>query len=804
MVSRFSLVHHSSPLPEPEPPLVRAHHFASLFVMLATHSLLTIDQTRRGQLLPDVDVDAAASRPAPVLLTSDEQVDARESAVLVVDELLSPAECDVMWRTASDTFGLTSLTHSYVTTERQSDRLCILDCELTQLIWQRLGPFRTQLECPLFGSNALRLNECWRLSRYTAPSVGFKPHFDSPYVPSASERSALSVVVYLADVGSTDFYFIPADSATADVVGLTTDEEIAVRGGLERYHKYTVQAKRGRCVIFPHDLLHAGAPVDAGTKWVLRTDVVFSVDDSDVSPAMSAGDHHSVALEWFREAQNQELDGNVLQASRLYERTLSMRQHLHRNAADAAADSTSSSGNAHTWPLVLYFLDLNDLTHVAACSKAFQAWCERHRAIQDALWRKRHPEHDGLCDTIRNVQSAERAHWYYASATPRTQHQIEAHMPHYLPRFQSRHGSLCKFAYTRSVFDSNPAACLRALAMAAVYQFGVSAKSHTYVAQYDAERDRALACSMRELLDAAYYERPLAGAWYHVHRSSAADLTQAQCPPGSADNCVNPTPREALQKSVDPRMLQSRTAANSGAQAVVGFEAHLARGGDQYMAVFERNRKYLTGYTALRQTTTSLYKYKRCDHNRGGAPDGCPHEDWYGDVDHLVYYNNLICDFSQARLEVEEVDDDQWRCRCTQKLIQPYACRYWKAHLEPLNIAPFQHAACQWRSGAKQPNTQNYKRSFGGDHVWQGHRYARSCQRALHHLHVFQMDDAAEVDEEQWERESDSEVHDGNDRDHSDDELEQRDVLDVDNMLAPPVADADYMFVTQYAALDVM
>ena len=178
---------------------------------------------------------------------------------------------------------------------------------------------------------------------------------------------------------------------------------------------------------------------------------------------------------------------------------------------------------------------MNDLSCVASCSRMFQAWCERNRAIRSALWHKRHPEHHGLCDSIGNVRSAERAHWYFATAEPRMQRQIEAHMPDYLPRFQSRHGSLCTFAYTRSMFDSNPSACLRALAMAAVYQFGVSNKSRTYVAQYDAVRNRALACSARELLDAAFYELPLAGAWYHVHRSQDADLTQSSCGADTGD-----------------------------------------------------------------------------------------------------------------------------------------------------------------------------------------------------------------------------------------------------------------------------
>ena len=708
-----------------------------------------------------------------------------------------------MLRRATERFGLTSVEHAYATTERHGDRLCIIDEELTKLLWQRLEPIHPQLTWPNSTDSeqrqtaswtALRLNECCRLSRYCAPSIGFKPHFDSPFVPSFQERSALSVVLYLADVGSTDFYFPPHDSAAADVLGLTTAEEVAVRGGLDRYVKCTTQAKRGRCLIFPHGVLHAGAPVEAGIKWILRTDVVFS--STSEAPFMSGGAQHSVAVEWFREAQNHELDGNLSRASQLYQRTLSLRRHAQPTTATATIDTTSARRpvavwNASMWSMILFFLDVNDLSFVAACSKTFQAWCQRNRAIHDALWHKRHPQHRSLCETIDAVRSAERGHGYFATSEPRLQRRIEAYMPDYLPRFQSRHGSLSKFAYSKAVFDSSPAACLRALAMAAVYQFGVSNKSHTYVAQYDAERNRALACSARELLDAAFYERPLAGAWYHVHYANDAKVTQREHVPTLA--AVKPSPQQALTMSVDPRLLRSPAAGESEArqQQLAGFEAHLDEGGDQYVAAVEQSNEHLTGYTFVYQEVTSLYKYSKCHHNPSGQrPGRCRHDDEWGSVHKPMYYNNLICDFSRARLEVEEVDDSSWQCDCCQELVQPQARRFWCAQLAPLSIASFQHAACQWSKGTKQPGTQSYKRSF-------------AAQQALHHMHLFQLDEAEEFDPEQSE--SGSEVYDDNELSYElGEEPRQRAEVQLDSMLAPPAVDADYIFVSQYAAIHAM
>ena len=58
---------------------------------------------------------------------------------------------------------------------------------------------------------------------------------------------------------------------------------------------------------------------------------------------------------------------------------------------------------------------------------------------------------------------------------------------------------------------------------------------------------------MRELLTAAYYELPLAGAWYHVHPTSDADLSNSGMVVGGLFDSLSV--QEALKISVDPRFL---------------------------------------------------------------------------------------------------------------------------------------------------------------------------------------------------------------------------------------------------------
>ena len=78
------------------------------------------------------------------------------------------------------------------------------------------------------------------------------PHRDADWRPAPGLRSLLTLLVYLCD---------------------------ACEGGETILHTdppLIVPPRAGDALIFPHDLLHAGAPVRRGEKIVLRTDVMFA------------------------------------------------------------------------------------------------------------------------------------------------------------------------------------------------------------------------------------------------------------------------------------------------------------------------------------------------------------------------------------------------------------------------------------------------------------------------------------------------------------------------------------------------
>src|SRR5262249_43689048 len=101
-----------------------------------------------------------------------------------------------------------------------------------------------------------RLNERFRMCRY-ANGQAFRVHRDGAYASPGGARSWMTLQIYLNDAsaftgGATRFY--------------------ATRDGAEIG---AVRPEAGTAVVFDHDFWHDGETVPTGTKYVLRTDVIY-------------------------------------------------------------------------------------------------------------------------------------------------------------------------------------------------------------------------------------------------------------------------------------------------------------------------------------------------------------------------------------------------------------------------------------------------------------------------------------------------------------------------------------------------
>jgi prolyl 4-hydroxylase len=123
--------------------------------------------------------------------------------------------------------------------------------------------------------DAVGLNPKLRVLKYDACDKDrFEPHFDATTVVD-DHTSRLSVLLYLNDGNGVDF-------EGGETLYLNHHD---TSGSENRNHHYgsvtKITPQTARVVIFEHDLFHSGAPLLWGTKYVLRTDVMFETAKQD-------------------------------------------------------------------------------------------------------------------------------------------------------------------------------------------------------------------------------------------------------------------------------------------------------------------------------------------------------------------------------------------------------------------------------------------------------------------------------------------------------------------------------------------
>jgi hypothetical protein len=178
----------------------------------------------------------------------------------VIRGFLSPAECE-RYVALSEGVGygdapINTFSGPVVNKRmRNNERVMLDDPALAADLWGRLRPFVPEA-CGQW--RACGLNERLRFYRYD-PGQRFDWHFDGPFERSPTEVSAMTFMVYLNDGfggGATEFDF-----------RFTT--------GDEGERLVPVIPEAGMALVFFHRILHQGAPVTGGRKYVLRSDVMY-------------------------------------------------------------------------------------------------------------------------------------------------------------------------------------------------------------------------------------------------------------------------------------------------------------------------------------------------------------------------------------------------------------------------------------------------------------------------------------------------------------------------------------------------
>jgi hypothetical protein len=206
---------------------------------------------------------------------------------VVIDGALSRTECEELlkaaeatsngtWERAMVNVGMGQ--QRMITDMRNCGRIIWDSKDVVDRIWSRLADVAEVQEIlrlakvpRIFGNGPAKRNEVWTFTRpnermrflkYTGGEY-FHAHQDGTYeTPDRRERSYFTLHLYLSDAAEKD-------------------------GGATAFHSMSMHTakdvkvfpKQGRVLIFQHrGLLHSGDEVTGGTKYTMRTDLMYTLD----------------------------------------------------------------------------------------------------------------------------------------------------------------------------------------------------------------------------------------------------------------------------------------------------------------------------------------------------------------------------------------------------------------------------------------------------------------------------------------------------------------------------------------------
>ncbi|RMJ27047.1 P4Hc [Aspergillus sp. HF37] len=234
----------------------------------------------------------------------------------VIDDILTPAECGALidqaeastttngnpsepiWERAMINIG--SGKQALATDTRNCGRIIHDSPELASRLLARLQPFLRSHGLDTITDDThvaglrgrgktyklTRLNERLRFLKYEGEEY-FRPHWDGRYTtPDGGEMSLYTIHVYLNGAGEQDLSELESESQQrATDATPNADVQGTLLGGatsfIPRYEEKETQVRvfprTGSVLVFQQNgLMHGGDPVVRGTKYTLRTDVMYA------------------------------------------------------------------------------------------------------------------------------------------------------------------------------------------------------------------------------------------------------------------------------------------------------------------------------------------------------------------------------------------------------------------------------------------------------------------------------------------------------------------------------------------------
>jgi hypothetical protein len=655
-------------------------------------SLRTIDETQKFPLLKIYPLHSQPFLKRENLIKQEKN----KTQAFTLKNLLSKEECEEIMKTTTEK-KFNDLKKQYLEETRDSSRLCVLDSELSTLLWKRINKIirkdHLEMNFSPIGFNTsgfwepCRVNECFRISKYESPSKGFASHFDNQFTTSFDEKSVFSLIIYLNEEfkgGETVIYEENLLNVDKEIVsetfeGITISKEIEMNGGISSYKKHVIEPEIGKGVIFNHQLLHSGDPLLGGTKYILRTDIVFQK-----KLCLNSIFHYKLfnrCTELFQNAQQEELQQNKEKSNELYEKSLSIRRYVTKHEKNEKMDSLVELEDC--WMIIFSFISIENQTSVSLACKTIQSYFQSYK---DQFWFKIKNKH------FPKEPKQEFNQKFCLEMSKLFIPKVARTTNGFIFTYDEDEKGTSPFQF----FELNKEACLRVVAMYTYALFG-SNHGDDFIAEYNPETQLVKQCPLKWLLICAFYELPCNGSYFHLHYSNEKDIrihfneTMQNMIKKKEAKKFNfqkierielqgiETVEPLFESLVDQFYIQKNYPRNEF-QNNIQVVKHI-QNPEQYEKM---DFQWKTGFSEIEYKCGKDVKRKCKCGDKYNSYDG---------VDFFLRFNNLICDFSKNQLHVLDYDP-KVDLDVSQRFQNEKDCEKYIAMLGDLKLKGFHHAGC--------------------------------------------------------------------------------------------------------------
>eukprot|EP01091_Cochliopodium_minus_P009855 TRINITY_DN2520_c0_g1_i1.p1 TRINITY_DN2520_c0_g1~~TRINITY_DN2520_c0_g1_i1.p1 ORF type:complete len:550 (-),score=139.63 TRINITY_DN2520_c0_g1_i1:318-1967(-) len=293
----------------------------------------------------------------------------------VLENFMNEEECK-FYIEQVEKIGFDDLKNEFDKSYRSNDRSLVLSEKLAEILWERMKPCfdENDFVCvrPMgFGNQGIwkpvRLNECFKFGRYKKGNH-FSGHIDGPWIPTNDESSIFTVIIYLNEEfkgGETNF----CDKDT------------------KKSHDQ-VKPKTGSVLFFNHDVYHEGLPVEEGTKYIVRTEIMFRRINTEDLPQTwknyALDKNYLQTLSLYKKSFELEREGDVEGFTDTYLRAIELQSKAQQSIP---VKTTSPFTITLPWNIYRYicsFLSIKEITDSFTVSKA---WAEFFR--DGRIWKEK-------------------------------------------------------------------------------------------------------------------------------------------------------------------------------------------------------------------------------------------------------------------------------------------------------------------------------------------------------------------------------------------------------------------------------